>query len=192
MEMIRIASFDIGLINFAWCVEETYVEDGVSRERVLSLVRADLTAGADRKQACDIRILLNLTQLLDAHAHLWDGCHVVVVEQQMAFTARHNPGAVRVMHHCMSYFHLLYGATKRVQAFPSTYKTRIRGPLPPGVHKKKWVVHETRRILAERDDTETRAVLEAYAPKQDDVADAFMQLQAWKHMSGMNTLFAPV
>jgi hypothetical protein len=207
---MRIASFDIGKKNFAFCVEEfkegieptlippkhRYNPDGTCtgdfqeyldlfcREGRIILLRVeDLTIGTDCKTQLNSKVLFNMILVLDRFRNVWDTCDVFVIEQQMSFGKRVNTMALKIGQHCYSYFLLQYGLFKSVVEFPAYHKTKVLGA-PKKLTKpkrKSWAVDKALRILLDRDDKENIDVLKSHK-KKDDLADVIVQLQAYKFL----------
>jgi hypothetical protein len=119
-----------------------------------------------------------------------------VIEEQMAFGKKLNKMAVKLGQHCYSYFTFLYGKSKVVFEFPAYHKTQVLGaekeegkPYKSGKkrykavdkpQRKKWAVEKALEILNNRGEIE---VIEGMTTKKkkDDLADTFLQLQAFKY-----------
>ena len=144
----RLASFDIGKKNFAFCVEEfdkdallrnknpasanRYNPDGTPTEEMVSVLsdvcgngkiilfkNSDLTEGCLQGAYLDPETFHNMIDLLDKYKDLWDTCDAFVIEQQMAFRGKRNPMAVKLGQHCYSYFCFMYGRFKTYVEFPA-------------------------------------------------------------------------
>lgn len=157
----------------------------------------DLTSGCNNGKYFDTECLYNLTDLLDTHTHIWDTCHIFIIEKQMSFGKRHNTMALKIAQHCWSYFSFKYGRFKQIIEFPAYHKTQILGAikiekkLKKGKTKfvsvdkptrKKWSIQKATHILEKRKDTHTLHEL-CSSRKRDDLADVLCQLQAFKIMS---------
>lgn len=152
----RIASFDIGKKNFAFCIEEIntdklmkvrnipamlrYKPDGTPTDRfkkVLDKVfsngkiilhkNLDLTENCDPKKKLDPETYHNMIEALDQYAEFWDTCEAFIIEEQMSFGKKLNKMAVKLGQHCYSYFTFKYGRFKQVLEFPAYHKTQILG-----------------------------------------------------------------
>jgi len=224
--MIRVASFDIGKKNFAFCIEEfnkdelgelekieEYNKDGTptpEMENVLDQlymngtiilhINADLTKDCDKNQKLDPKTFLNMNDLLEEHAEVFDTCDYFVIEEQMAFGAKVNKMALKLGQHCFSYFTIKYHSDirdglKEVIEFPAYHKTQVLGCEKEAgkqykngntrwkaiskPKRKKWAVNRTIEILETRNE---KNVLKD-AKKKDDLADTFLQLQAFKFLT---------
>jgi hypothetical protein len=207
---MRVAAFDMGTRNFAFCVEEydpstvrrvkaqfdaegcptdeyqTYLDTHVyPRGRLVEMQCIDL------KQYCESQsisnLYLGLTGVLNVYTRLWDRVDVFLIEQQMAYGHnKSNIQALRLAQHTLSYFLTIYGPFRRVQEFPSTHKTRILGcpRAERRTHKTRKIfsVQLTHRILSQRADPlyPTLRTLQ----KQDDVCDCVLMIQAHKALGG--------
>ncbi len=145
--MIRIASFDIGLKNFATWIDEYDVDDIPSSDLEFShdgrassesqrIIDEFLSRGSTVSMSnCDIsngsatvtsEVLANLTIFLAQHPHLHT-CDFFVVEKQMSFGKASNPKALRLSHHVQSTLLNMHGVTARVVDFPAYKKTQMLG-----------------------------------------------------------------
>jgi len=152
---VWIASFDIGIKNFAFWVEKyssenvdhirkmhtkklTYSPDGTACEETQALLETIYTAGTcilfennalteEKNAKVERSTLCALTELLDSHSHVFDTCDYFVVEKQMAFGKFRNPKAIHLSHHVMSYFFIRYGRLANVVEFPAYHKTQVLG-----------------------------------------------------------------
>lgn len=206
-----IAAIDPGVKNFAFGVESVCTDTIHSLGRTVGSrsqrsglgsrmgVRRDIDTAvlcgesiAFENAAIDISdgITKGVTAHLDKFVYLWDQCDVVLVEKQMQFKGVVNVDAVRVAHHCLSYFELRYPHI-RVVDYASGNKTRVLGA-PPGMTKpqrKKWSVDFATSVLALRGDTESLAKRETMdkkgivGNKLDDVSDCMLMCLSYAIMS---------
>ncbi len=197
-----IASFDIGRRNFAFVITEyprkfpkypslTYAVDGtllnpqiltpfIQSTRIIVWQLDDISDDAHSPLAL---LLVKLTAHLDKFRAYWDKCDAFVSEQQMSFGKLHNPEAVRLSYHCLSYFTIRYAQFKKTIEFPAYWKTRVLGA-PKGIDKKqrkKWAVDKCCEILVLQNDTTNKIFFDAHR-KKDDLADVVIQALAylWK------------
>lgn len=156
LEIIWLASFDIGKKNFAFYIEEINLKElkevkNISKlkrynlngtctiefRKILDLVcmngkkillkNVDLTKGTNSKKYFDIELCHNLISVLDEYSKYFDKVSYVIVEQQMSFGKKVNTMALKLGQHCESYFLFKYGRFKEVIEFPSYYKTQVLG-----------------------------------------------------------------
>lgn len=109
-----MASFDIGMKNFAFYIEEfneeelekvvlcdknkrVHIRAGITEEyqnsikevylngKTIYIKKFDLSGGCDSKKYLDPKIFLNLTEILDSHKDYFDQCSAFIIEQQMSF-----------------------------------------------------------------------------------------------------------
>ena len=212
---VFVASFDIGRENFAFCVEEVDFDSLLTlRDKIkvppktkwydnngeptseFQLVLDEVYASGEIREwmVHDIRdpsepteltnqVMVNLTSFLNEHNDLWDVCDMFLVEQQHKF----NPKAIRVSHHCLSYFIDRYGVEKPVFTYSANLKYRvlgckkkIDGKKITKYQRKKWGVVISKEIMKLRDDHEGEEQLSYHRSKADDLADTLIQLQAYK------------
>jgi len=204
---MRVASFDIGFRNFAFCVEEfafqalslqkdiVYTAEGTLHPPSLlhplyqqgRVVRLALEHFELDGSAC----FQPLTRLLDGYSDLWDTVDVFLVEAQIAFGRNANVKALRISQHVLSYFSVIYGPFKTVLEFSSTYKTRLLG-CPLAKRKKKrdrklFSVNLCHEILTMKNCPETLQTF-LNLKKKDDVADCVLMIQAFKVLMKKNNL----
>jgi hypothetical protein len=219
-----IASFDIGSVNFAFYVEEIdknllskiknipqktrYNDNGTptkDMQHILDIVckngktilhkNSNLTKDCIKGKYLDPNTFHNMTDLLDFYGDYWDKCCCFVVEQQMSFgKMKRNPKALKLGHHCQSYFMFRYGRFKQVIEFPAYHKTQILGcekikgkQCKNGKYKwksidkparKKWSIVKATEILSQRGEQDTIN----NTKKKDDLADTLTQLAAFKYL----------
>jgi hypothetical protein len=158
----------------------------------------DISINCTKGKKLDQNTFHNMTDLLDKYGDYWDKCSYFVVEQQMAFgKMKSNPKAVKLGHHCQSYFLFRYGRFKKVFEFPAYHKTQVLGcekikgnkckngnyrwKSVPKPLRKKWSVLKATEILKERGEEETMNNIKTVS-KKDDLADTVTQLQAFKYL----------
>jgi hypothetical protein len=159
---------------------------------------SDISKNCVKGKKLDQNTFHNMTDLLDAYSDYWDKCCHFVVEQQMAFgKMKSNPKAVKLGHHCQSYFLFRYGRFKKVYEFPAYHKTQVLGcekikgkqckngkyrwKSVPKPLRKKWSVLKATEILNDRGEEETIKNIKTVS-KKDDLADTLTQLQAFKYL----------
>lgn len=155
-EIIWIASFDIGSVNFAFYIEEIniknlkdienisknnrYNSDGTCKKEFSEIMKKiylngkkillkniNITKDTNKKKYFDIELCYNLTDLLDIYSEYLDKCSIFIIEQQMSFGKKNNTKALKLAQHTESYFIFKYGRFKKVISFPAYYKTLILG-----------------------------------------------------------------
>ena len=222
-----LCSFDIGYINFAFYIEEVdkeslesiknvplklrYNDDGtptMAMQNVLDEVcmngktilhtNSNLTKDCVKGKKLDQNIFYNMNDLLDSYGNYWDKCDCFVVEQQMSFgRMKSNPKALKLGHHCQSYFMFRYGRFKEVIEFPAYHKTQVLGcakirgkKCKNGKYRwksidkparKKWAVVKATELLTARGEEDTIENIRTKV-KKDDLADTFMQLMGYKYL----------
>jgi hypothetical protein len=155
----------------------------------------DLTYDTDKKKKLDNKVLSNLNVELDFYSSTFENTDIVVIEQQMSFGKKINLIAIKIAQHCASYFLIKYPHIKVIE-FPSYYKTQILGA-EKDVSKtkkgnlkyvsmtkpkrKKWAIQICKEIFENKEDYESLERLNS-SKKKDDLADTFLQLQAFKYL----------
>lgn len=225
---VWLASFDIGSRNFAFYIEETsletlnniknikkeerYNEDGTPTSKMCNILNtiydngktilhknSDLTDNKKSNNILDNEVLYNMNDLLDKYGPYWDNCEYFVIEQQMQFGKfKRNPKALKLGHHCQSYFMFRYGRLRNVVEFPAYHKTQILGckkikgqKYKNGNYRwksidkpsrKKWAVTKATEILSKRKELHIINDIKRVT-KKDDLADTLIQLQAFKYIT---------
>jgi hypothetical protein len=201
IKTMRIAAFDMGTKNFAFCIEEfdpnlsnlkkiVYTEHGIptaeSQEtlsqiygsgKVVTCEKIDLTTETK------LPLYLVLTENLNKFNKIWDTVDIFLIEQQMAYGNRKsNIQALRLSQHCLSYFYTIYGNFKHIEEFSSNHKTRILGcPMimrKKHITRKKFAVELATKILSQRGEHQ-KELLSKFK-KKDDIADCILMIQAFK------------
>lgn len=157
--------------------------DSVSLEGEMVLhENVDITQGAKTSRGLDDVILVNMYDVLEKFSSYFDLCSIILIEQQMSFgTNKTNTMAMKLAQHCKSYFIFKYKTTKEIVDFPAYHKTQVfgAGKSLTKPQRKKWSVEKAIDIFMQRGDMETVQMI-SDKKKRDDLADVFMQLQAFK------------
>ena len=153
--MVRIASFDIGKINFAFCIEEfdekelatihlpplksRYNPNGtptpemnevltriLKNGKLILFKNTDLTKGCDKGKTLDIQTYYNMYDLLAQYDEAFSSCKYIVIERQMMFGRQTNPMAVKLAQHCFSYFIMKHSNIKP-EEYDAYNKTQVLG-----------------------------------------------------------------
>lgn len=155
-DLVWVASFDIGKINFAFCIEEfdkkelleiqnipksmRYNADGTATKvfaEILEQVFANgkiiihknlnLTKNCDPKKKLDPETFQNMVDVLDEYKEYWSKCSAFVIEEQMSFGRKINKMAMKLGQHCYSYFVCRFARFKQIIEFPAYHKTQVLG-----------------------------------------------------------------
>lgn len=116
-----------------------------------------------------------VTRVLDTLEHLWKTCTVILVERQMQFRGTVNTKALRIAHHCLTYFELRHTGADVID-YQASNKTRVLGA-PKGMTKpqrKKWSVAKTGDVLRARGDIASLEKRGSMGRKLDDVSDCML------------------
>lgn len=155
-DIVRIACFDIGKINFCFYIEEVNISslkqvkniikteryniDGTitskfseildkvyqSGTKVL-LENHNITGDTDTDKYFDFNLCYNMAELLDEYQEYWDSVDYIIVERQMSFRKKYNTMALKLAQHCESYFINKYGRSKTIIEFDAFHKTQVLG-----------------------------------------------------------------
>lgn len=154
----------------------------------------DLTYNTDKSKKLDMKVLLNMNDELDFYSEIFKKCNYIIIEQQMAFGKKINLIAIKIAQHCASYFLMKHPHCKIIE-FPSYHKTQILGAekvltkTKNGKDKyislskpkrKAWAVSLAKSIFENKGDIESLNRLKN--KKSDDLADTFLQCQAFKYL----------
>lgn len=193
--MPRIASFDIGVRNLACYVEDLDQSNPPPYKRkseayskgkrvlwfVEDIASEGQTSSGRRKATFDREARLRLVKLLSTYGAIFGACTNIIIEQQFssfvgAFKGV-NVTAIKVAEFVEAWF-TIRCPWAMVESFPATHKTACLGA-PKSMSKpqrKKWAIEEAKRALAH--DKEGVTLLGK--KKADDLADCYLQAQAWK------------
>jgi hypothetical protein len=155
--IIWLASFDIGKINFAFYIEEIDLNSFKNIKNISSLKRYntngtptkefqeilesvckngkkillqkfDLTSkDVDKDKYFDFNLCYNMVDVLDKYEEYWENVDIIVVERQMSFRKKVNTMALKLGQHCESYFINKYGREKKIIEFEAYNKTHVLG-----------------------------------------------------------------
>ena len=155
--IIHIASFDIGKLNFAFYIEEIDLSKFENIKNISSLKRYningtpteefrnildnvykngknillrnyDLTEkDVDKDKYFDFNLCYNMVDVLDEYEEYWENVDIIIVERQMSFRKKINTMALKLGQHCESYFINKYGRDIKVIEFEAYHKTQILG-----------------------------------------------------------------
>ena len=169
-----LASFDIGMKNFAFVILNIKNENGMNEEipdfDVVHFENLDIT---NNKKEYEIR---NLIDVLDSYKTLWDDCKVFLVEQQMQSRHATNIKALKISQHVLTYFTIHYKNTKEIIEYKSYYKTQVfNAPKMNKPQRKKWSVEKVREILKKKSQEDLLKGIK----KTDDISDTILQLLAY-------------
>lgn len=168
--VIRVASIDPALKNFALRVEDRDVATG----EVKTLVFTRKTLGQEFPAA-----QVELIKLLNLFKSVLVDCHFVVMERQLPYNYR----AVRISQVALTWFMIFCmdnePLTRIYEVAPQLKSDML--PAPPKLSArevKTWSKQEAIKILTLRRDTVALAELKG-ARKTDDLADTVCQIEAF-------------
>jgi hypothetical protein len=170
-----IASFDIGVRNFAFAI----VDDVVPTDHRSPQLRVIYTENIDLADAQGQYSFTHLIDVLDAFRALWHQCAVILIEQQMQHRHATNVKALKVSQHVVMYFHMLFHSfSERMKPliieFPAYYKTqmfcRVKMTKP---QRKRWAVEYVMTCMPEM-----KSVMKDHR-KKDDMCDCILMCMAY-------------
>lgn len=149
-----IASFDIGEVNFAYCIG--------TRDKLIVLKHVNIKKKSRQTiiESCDI-----ISELLAAEN--FDTCSKVIIEQQVMKNVR----AQKLAQHVWTWFRLLHPRLKP-EFVSASIKTQRKLSYK---QRKQAAIDHVRQLLTARGDIAHLEYMDSL-PKQDDVADAYIQL----------------
>ena len=172
-----IASFDIGIRNFAFAVVDW--KGGKDREfEIVDLQNIDIKT----KDKIEKDIARDIIDVLDAYQALWDQCDHFIIEQQMQFRHATNIKALKVSQFVLCYL-CIHCKDKVIVEYPAYHKTQVLGA-PVGLNKhdrKKWAVEYVQHLFTKRGE---ERFLEGFK-KLDDVSDTVCQVLAYAKQNGL-------
>lgn len=164
-----IASFDIGIKNFAFMVMDWKGNDVFE---IVDVQNIDITT----TKKIEKDIAKHVIEVLDAYQSIWEQCDYFIIEQQMQFRHATNIKALKISQFVLCYFYI-YCKDKTIVEYPAYHKTQVLGA-PPYLKKydrKKWTVDYFRRFLKERNQ---EYILNDFK-KLDDISDNFCLILAY-------------
>lgn len=184
-----VASIDIGLRNFAICVQwfPDYLLKNLGNDCLylgeivfweLKDVAKEIKVGP--KDPLDTILFKRLNQYLDSLRDKLQGVMYLLVEIQKNNNKTLNYKAARVFQHICTYFYLKY-PTITVIEYPSSHKSQLLGA-PKGLKTpqlKKWCIDKAASVLINREDHDSHAFLMSHK-KKDDLADTFCMIESYK------------
>lgn len=155
--IIHIASFDIGKLNFAFYIEEIDLNKFESIKNISSLKRYNINGtptedfrnildsvykngnkillrkydlsekDVDKDKYFDFNLCYNMVDVLDEYEEYWENVDIIIVERQMSFRKKINTMALKLGQHCESYFINKYGRDIKIIEFEAYHKTQVLG-----------------------------------------------------------------
>jgi|688.fasta_scaffold09759_6 hypothetical protein len=181
---MKIASFDIGEKNFAYCI----VQFEGNLLKVLKISHYNVLSEIKNKQTI-LNSCLNISNILENDFDI-DSCDTILIEQQLGVNSR----AQKISQHIWSYFHTKYILIKKklinLEFIHSSLKTQIflgKNKLKSD-ERKKWSVEMivSKKVLSlsknfgiEIDIPENIQEIILKMNKRDDVCDTILQAIAY-------------
>lgn len=180
-----IASFDIGIKNFAFAVLDVPATPSSSLSVAFDMVHfenVDLTesCGATASMSMMMQVYRNVHDVLTSFEMLWEQCDVLLIEQQMQHRHASNIKALKLSQHVLAHLLLRHGSSSKViLEFPAYHKTQVwNAPRKLKKHeRKKWAVDTVCGLL-----NDTLADIHALK-KKDDVCDCILMSLAYVVMT---------
>lgn len=160
-----IASFDIGEVNFAYAIG---TKDKLNKLRHVNLV--------DTKRQTIIQSCEKVSEILNGEN--FDMCNKVIIEQQSRFNIR----AQRLAQHVWSWFNITH-SWLNPEFVAASIKTNRKLTYK---QRKQFAIDNVMKLLTERNDIDHIKYIKSL-PKQDDVADAYLQLVEYENRLNTRT-----
>ncbi|GHV50341.1 hypothetical protein AGMMS49579_03760 [Spirochaetia bacterium] len=155
-----IASFDIGIFNFATCV---------AKNNTLLFLKKYTLQSKD--------VALTLLYFMDTYKNIWNTCDTFLIEQQHGC----NNEARRVSNYLEMYLKTCYGSFKTIIKFPSIYKTKVFSTIKMSKkQRKQFCIIKARDLLKHFYKSNVFLNIFEMEIKKDDLADCICQLHAYK------------
>jgi hypothetical protein len=171
---MKIASFDIGLKNFAFCIED--IPSSIDPTNSVWL-QGSITYMENYELCTKVYSFEKLLTFLTNRKHRWEGVDLFLIEQQMHI----NNKASKMAHQLEAYFKIVFPGSRTLYFSPK-FKTKAFeefGVPKTYAQRKKFTTNLVLKYLDERQDTISLQYLTSLK-KRDDVCDAVCQLQAYK------------
>lgn len=207
---MKVASFDIGSKNFAFCISsfdeiklgamdvpvQRYKANGNPTDKfqhtlnevykngeVLNFMNLDLTKDVPPsrlKSYLDPMIFRNMIKYLDHYKIFFDEVDVVIIEQQMSFGRKLNIKAVKIGQACMTYFMMRHPNIEVIE-YPAYHKTKILGaPKKLTKPQRKSWSVEECKQIFQLREDFENLEFLKSSKKRDDLADCNTQLESFK------------
>lgn len=179
-EIIRICSIDPGFRNCAFYVEEFFSNDLLYNGKRILWEVVDFDGRGER--------YTQLFQFLLQHFTIWQSCSAIIIERQLNL----NPKAQLIQGCLFGFFKYHFGPFKHIDLFSAANKTRVlRAPkMPKKADRKNWAITKSLSIFVEQNDHEGCKKLSG--KKNDDLADAYLQLKAFRKLSELCASNSPL
>ena len=206
---MKVASFDIGSKNFAFCIQEVdeisigtitppkqrYKNDGTPTDEykhtleqvykngnILLYMNIDLTEGipkSTQKSYLDPQVFRNMIERLDRYKMYFQEVDTVLVEQQMAFRTQINVKALKIGQACFTYFLMRFPSIEVIE-FKSFYKTQVLGaPKKLTKPQRKKWAVEECKYILELRKDDENLEIVKCSKKKDDISDVVVQTCAF-------------
>jgi hypothetical protein len=155
-EFMWIVNFDIGKLNFCFCIEQVNLSELKKIKNIPSIARyqtngtptpamtkilhtiytnstiilhknLNISQNCTKGRYIEPELIHNMINTLDSYSEYWDKCSIFVVEKQMSFRGKVNTLALKLGSTCQAYFYFRYGRFKHVVEFPAYEKTHVLG-----------------------------------------------------------------
>ena len=186
---MRILSFDVGIVNLAYCIIESLPEPKIIHWEIIELAKRGNTFSAHITTSGVSEIYLTLINQLDIRPHLLN-IDLVLIEKQPSFNPK-----MRIIAGCLQTYFYIRGVVdkkdtpiKSVEFFSPKHKLKCytgpeidisskNGKMVKGKYAqtKKMGVEIARRKLEEYNETREFTELFESSKKRDDLSDCYLQ-----------------
>ena len=182
---MKILSFDVGIINLAYCIFDNLTKKIIHWEIINNEIGGKFNAKISNSGVSDLYI--NLIKNLDQRPHLLD-VDIVLIEKQPSFNPK-----MRIIAGCLQTYFYIRGVVDRIPSIKSVEffspKNKLKcytgpeldisknGKIVKGKYAqtKKMGVLIARSKLEENEETETMCALFENSKKKDDLSDCYLQ-----------------
>ena len=186
---MRILSFDVGIVNLAYCIIESQPEPKIVHWEIIELAKRGNTFSAHIASSGIAELYLTLINELDNRPHLLD-VDIVLIEKQPSFNPK-----MRIVAGCLQTYFYIRGVVdkttqpiKSVEFFSPKHKLKCytgpvldisskNGKLVKGKYAqtKKMGIAIAHAKLAEHNESATFVKFFESSKKRDDLSDCYLQ-----------------
>lgn len=173
-----IASFDIGIKNFACCIES------LNSSKIIFLKLVNLLENYSESESVDKNtfLFLKCNEFIKNNFRYFDKCIYVLIEQQMNFGKKRNNYAVLIQNYLQSIFFFYYASFKKIIIFPAYHKTQVfDAPKMTKYERKKWAVLKVQSEYIDKENDDIKNYFNSLK-KKDDLSDTIIQIKAFKKL----------
>jgi hypothetical protein len=175
---MKILSFDVGIVNLAYCIVESAPVEKILHWEVISLENTTDHA----------KLYTNLIKALDSREHLLDNIHTVLIEKQPAFNPK-----MRIIAGCLQTYFYIRGVVdsetiKKIIFYSPKHKIKCESDYSEFEVTGKSKYQRTKKLgilicRKKLDDHPDWVSFFETHKKKDDLADCYLQAASYLGMS---------